>query len=88
MVNQGSDVDTPVDDFENSALLTQVTKLKAVRSIVYDSSNKLLNHVKNKSKFLLNYQAAQATVSSCDIPTFTCESSSSTSFCLKNHPNQ
>lgn len=85
-VNQGSVVDTPFGDFENSALLMQVTKLIAVRSIVYGSSNKLLNHVEEKSKFMLNYQTAQATVSSCDIPTFTCESSSSTSSCLKIIP--
>lgn len=85
-VNQGSVVDTPFGDFENSALLMQVTKLIAVRSIVYGSSSKLLNHVEEKSQFMLNYQTAQATVSSCDIPTFTCESTSSTSSCLKNHP--
>jgi hypothetical protein len=88
MVNQGSVIDTPDGDFENSALLMQVTKLIAVRSIVYGSSNKFLNHVEEKAKFLLNYQAAQATVPNSDIPTFKYESSYSTSFCLKNHPNQ
>lgn len=87
-VKQGSAVDTPVGDFENSALLMQVTKLIAVRSIVYGSSNKFLNHVEEKSKFMLNYQTAQATVSNCDIPTCTCESSSSTSFLFKNHHSQ
>lgn len=86
IVNQGSIVDTTDGNCENSASLMQVTKLIAVRSIVYGSSNKFLNHVEEKNKFLLNYQAAQATVSSCDIPIFKCESSDSTSYCLKIIP--
>lgn len=88
MVDQGSVIDKAVGDFENSALLMQVTKLIAVRSIVYGSSNKFLNQVEEKNKFLLNYQADQATVSSRDIPTSKCESSYLTSYCLKKHPNQ
>ena len=55
IVNQGSIVDTTDGNCENSALLMQVTKLIAVRSIVYGSSNKFLNHMEEKAKFLLNY---------------------------------